>query len=59
MPFVKKEVCVRGHKFHAKNTYQRPDGLGKACRACHALRASKAREKKKMQILMEIEERIR
>ena len=38
MPFKKKLVCIRGHKFNKKTSYIRLDGTGKDCKVCRAIR---------------------
>lgn len=48
MPFTKKTECIKGHSFHKKNTYIRPDGMGKSCRRCHAERSARYRFAKQM-----------
>ena len=40
-----QERCVKGHKYHAANTYRRPNGT-RACRTCIAARAANYRERK-------------
>lgn len=32
------EQCNRGHQFTSENTYIRPDGIGRSCRKCQAIR---------------------
>lgn len=36
--------CVHGHEFTPENTYTRPDGRGRACRACNATRSQTWRQ---------------
>jgi hypothetical protein len=35
---VVADCCRRGHPFTEANTYMRPDGRGRECRACRANR---------------------
>lgn len=34
--------CLRGHPFDEANTYERPDGRGRECLACHKYRRERA-----------------
>lgn len=36
---VEVDCCRRGHEFTEANTYWRPDGRGRECRACRANRS--------------------
>lgn len=38
---VRTNRCIRGHEWTAANTYLRPDGGGRQCRACIRLRSRK------------------
>lgn len=40
---ARKTHCKRGHAFTPENTYRRPDGHGRQCRACSALANARAR----------------
>lgn len=35
-----KTHCIHGHEFTPKNTYFRPNGIGRTCRICRARRAA-------------------
>lgn len=39
--------CLQGHPFTSENTYRRPDGKGRQCRACTRERQCAARERRK------------
>jgi hypothetical protein len=40
-----KQHCSKGHRYHERNTYRRPNGT-RACRTCIAARAADYRERK-------------
>jgi len=42
-----KTECWRGHPFDKANTYVRPDGRGRMCRACNRLTSQKQARKKR------------
>jgi hypothetical protein len=37
----RKTHCLNGHPYDAQNTYQRPDGMGRACRVCNRERQAR------------------
>lgn len=39
--------CKNGHEFTPANTYERPDGSGRTCRACQRTRAHEKTRKKR------------
>jgi hypothetical protein len=41
----RKERCKRGHELTEANSYYRPDGNGRMCRACYLRRAALGRAK--------------
>ena len=44
---ARKTHCKHGHEFTPENTYVRPDGKGKHCRACNAERQRRFQQERK------------
>jgi hypothetical protein len=42
-PRTLRDECSHGHEYTPENTYARPDGRGRDCKACRARRAREAR----------------
>lgn len=42
-----KTHCDNGHEFTPANTYERPGGKGRTCRACARIRAHEKTKKKR------------